>query len=59
MSLTKITMKFLYKNINQKESSVTPEKYFYNKRKFLKIFGVLGLSTILSSRSHFLSQTNL
>ena len=46
-------MKFLYKNINQKESSVTPEKYFYNKRKFLKIFGVVGLSTILSSKISF------
>ena len=43
-------MKFLYKNINQKESSITPEKYFYNKRKFLKTFGVLGLSSILSSK---------
>ena len=46
-------MKFLYKNINQKESSITPEKYFYNKRKFLKIFGVVGLSTILSSKISF------
>ena len=43
-------MKFVYKNINQKESSITPEKYFYNKRKFLKIFGVLGLSSILSPK---------
>ena len=46
-------MKFLYKNINQKESYITPEKYFYNKRKFLKIFGVVGLSTILSSKNSF------
>ena len=44
-------MKFVYKNINQKESYITPEKYFYNKRKFLKIFGVLGLSSILSSKT--------
>ena len=44
-------MKFVYKKINQKESSITPEKYFYNKRKFLKIFGVLGLSSILSSKT--------
>ena len=43
-------MEFVYKNINQKESSITPEKYFYNKRKFLKIFGVLGLSSILSPK---------
>ena len=46
-------MKFLYKNFSQKESSITPEKYFYNKRKFLKIFGVVGLSTILSSKISF------
>ena len=46
-------MKFLYKNINQKESSITPEKYFYNKRKFLKIIGVVGLSTLLSSKTTF------
>ena len=46
-------MKFLNKYINQKESSITPVKYFYNKRKFLKIFGVVGLSTILSSKISF------
>ena len=46
-------MNFLYKNINQKESSVTPEKYFYNKRKLLKTLGVVGLSTILSSKISF------
>ena len=46
-------MKLVYKNINQKESSITPEKYFYNKRKFLKTFGVLGLSSIFSSKFSF------
>ena len=53
MSLTKNYNEVFYKNINQKESSITPEKYFYNKRKFLKIFGVVGLSTILSSKISF------
>ena len=46
-------MKLVYKNINQKESCITPEKYFHNKRKFLKTFGVLGLSSIFSSKFSF------